>query len=126
MTDLPLTPKEFDGLFERLGPTHQARARTLTHDLSRYEIELSPITFFVDRCAYERHLLQALVAHFSSKWKDVLTEPTLVTLRALLAAAPLKSPPTRPDPPGVVGPAEGSVVQDDTTTRTAPGAEEDD
>ena len=86
LTPLELTPKEFLGLLERLGPDHQERAR---HTRSgSYEIWLSPIRFYVERHAYERHQLQGLLAKFASGWKDVLTEGTLIKLRALLAAAP--------------------------------------
>lgn len=87
MTDLELTPKEFDGLLERLGPSHQEWARQPMSG-GRFEIRLSPICFWVDHDDYEHHQLRTLLHHFSSKWKDVLTEPTLVKLRALLAAAP--------------------------------------
>lgn len=87
--DLELTPKEFDGLLERLGPEHQASAQHPRLS-GRYEILLMPICFCVDQQDYQRHQLQGLLAKFSSGWKDVLSEPTLVKLRAILAAVPAK------------------------------------
>ena len=89
LTDVELTPKEFDGLLERLGPDQQTLAQIMRPG-NRYEILLAPIVFHVDQQDYQRHRLQALVAKFSSGWKDVLTEPTLVKLRAILAAVPAK------------------------------------
>ena len=89
ITNVELTPKEFDGLLERLGPEHQASAQHPRLS-GRYEILLMPICFCVDQQDYQRHQLQVLVAKFSSGWKNVLSEATLVKLRAALAAIPAK------------------------------------
>ena len=85
MMDLELTPEEFDGLWERL-PASRDDATQGRRVGTRYEIRLEPICFWVDQDDYERHQLRRLLHRFSSGWKGVLTEPTLVKLRALLAA----------------------------------------
>ena len=89
--EIELTPKEFDGLLERLGSVHQDAACVPMRG-NQYEIRLSPIRFYVDQQDYQRHQLQGLLAKFSSGWKDVLSEPTLVKLRAILAAVPANGP----------------------------------
>lgn len=84
MTEVELSPKEFEALLERVGPDQQKQAATLM-PAGRYRFTLDPVTFWVDQKKVERHRLQALVARLMSGWKDTLTEPTLQKLRAILA-----------------------------------------
>lgn len=82
MTDLELTPKEFAALLERVGDDVVLRDCTVTK--GRYAFTIHPVTFFVNAKKWEHYKLQALVARLSSGWKDTLTEPTLMKLRAML------------------------------------------
>jgi len=73
-----LSAVEFAGLAERV-PAH-----AIVAEGAFYHIALEPIRFWLPKAEWERHLLKILFAKFSTGWKDVLTEPTLVKLRALL------------------------------------------
>ena len=74
-----LSAVEFAGLAERVPVTVGINIVDGT-----YQIALEPIRFWLPKAEWERHLLKILFAKFSTGWKDVLTEPTLVKLRALL------------------------------------------
>lgn len=89
MTDIQLTPREYEALLERLGP--DAKDTPGDRDLYLYHVHLHPVTFWVNAEKWERHKLHALLAKLSSGWKDTLTEPTLQKLRALLAEPPAES-----------------------------------
>lgn len=101
MTDLELTPKEFAALLERLGDQSGAPDTYSDGRIGRYCIGIHPVMFFVNGHKWEHYKLQALLAKLSSGWKDTLTEPTLVKLRALLAA-------DDPPPPAVASEITGA------------------
>lgn len=86
MTDIRLTPVEYEALLFRLGPEQNEQGRRL-QPADRYRFTLDPVTFWVTQHDWEQHLLRGLLHNCAAKWKDVLTEPTLQKLRALLETA---------------------------------------
>ena len=73
-----LSAVEMAALVERFATT------ALPCDGDYYVHDVFPVRFWVPRREWEAHKLRALLHACESKWKDVLTEPTLVKLRALL------------------------------------------
>jgi len=74
-----LSAVEMASLMERLGLTV-----LLTSDEYGFW-DVFPVRFWVSSREWQEHNLRIILHNCQAKWKDVLTEPTLVKLRALLA-----------------------------------------
>lgn len=84
-----LSAVEFSALLER-----QSVAVALEGG-EYYFFTIDPVTFWVPSREWEMHNLRGILYNCQAKWKDVLTEPTLAKLRALLNP-PKEEPVTEP------------------------------
>ena len=88
-----LSAMEFAALMERTGKTVALNSNDY-HSNDYHFVTIFPVTFWVARREWEEHNLRMLLHNCAAKWKDVLTEPTLQKLRAILDPPKEESTPT--------------------------------